>query len=272
MIQANAQSHQTLRLAERVALVTGSGSGIGRAAALAYARAGARVVVAGRRPTELEATVAQIEADGGQSLAVPTDVSVASEVQALVQRTMEKFGRLDVAFNNAGTTGHFAPISEQTPDDFDLVIGANLKGVWLGIKYQLEAFRAQRRGGVIVNTSSWLAVGAVAGSSTYSASKGALDAMIRAIAIEAGPENIRINNINPGLIDTDMARDGLDGGKAYAPFIARTPLGRAGDPSDIGDVAVWLSTDEARFITGQSFLVDGGYTIGGVRQLDRTLK
>ncbi|RDJ22031.1 SDR family NAD(P)-dependent oxidoreductase [Bosea caraganae] len=265
MAQAHTNAHQASSLAGRVALITGGGSGIGQAAAFAYARAGAKVVVAGRRPAELEATVAQIENAGGEGLAVPTDVSVASEVQALVQRTLEKFGRLDIAFNNAGTTGHFAPISEQTPEDFDLVIGANLKGVWLGIKYQLEAFRAQGRGGVIVNTSSWLAVGAVAGSSTYSASKGALDALIRAIAIEAGPDNIRINNVNPGLIDTDMAREGLDGGKAYGPFIARTPLGRAGNPSDVGDVAVWLSSDEARFITGQSILVDGGYTIGGIR-------
>lgn len=253
------------KLDGRVALVTGGGSGIGRAAALAYARAGAKVVVAGRRPAELAATVALIETDGGRGLAVPTDVAVAAQVQALIQRTVQEFGQLDIAFNNAGTTGHFAPISEQTPEDFDLVIAANLKGVWLGIKYQLEAFRTQGRGGVIVNTSSWLAVGAMAGSSTYSASKGALDALIRAIAIEAGPDNIRINNINPGLIDTDMARDGLDGGKAYAPFIARTPLGRAGNPSEVGEVAVWLSTDEARFITGQSILVDGGYTIGGVR-------
>jgi NAD(P)-dependent dehydrogenase (short-subunit alcohol dehydrogenase family) len=265
LIKAIATSEKTSKLDGRVALVTGGGTGIGQAAAFAYSRAGAKVVIAGRRTAELEATVAQIEAEGGQALAVATDVSVASEVQALIRRTVDAFGRLDIAFNNAGTTGRFAPISEQSPEDFDLVIGANLKGVWLGIKYQLEAFRAQGSGGVIVNTSSWLAVGAVAGSSTYSASKGALDAMIRAIAIEAGPDGIRINNINPGLIDTDMARDGLDGGRAYAPFVARTPLGRAGNPSDVGDVAVWLSGDEARFITGQSILVDGGFTIGGLR-------
>lgn len=264
MTQANRNSNQASRLEGRVALVTGGGTGIGQAAALAYARAGAKVVVAGRRPAELEATVAQIDADGGQGLGVPTDVSVASNVQALIARSLEQFGRLDIAFNNAGVIGHFAPISEQTPEDFDHVIGINLKGAWLGIKYQLEAFRAQGRGGVIVNTSSWLAVGALAGSSTYSASKGALDAMIRAIAIEAGPDNIRINNINPGFIDTPMARGSLET-EAYAPFIARTPLGRAGESSDIGDVAVWLSTDEARFITGQSILVDGGYTIGGIR-------
>ena len=114
-------------------------------------------------------------------------------------------------------------------------------------------------------TSSWLTVGALAGSSTYSASKGALDAMIRAIAIEAGPDNVRINNINPGIIDTPMARGGFGSPEAYRPFVGRTPLGRVGESSDVGDVAVWLSTDEARFITGQSILVDGGYTIGGVR-------
>lgn len=265
MNQARPNPHRSSRLDGRVALITGGGTGIGQAAAFAYARAGARVVVAGRRLAELQATVARIEADGGEALAVPTDVSIASDVHALVRRALDKFGRLDIAFNNAGVIGNFVPISEQTPEDFDLVIGANLKGVWLGIKYQLEAFRAQGRGGVIVNTSSWLAVGAMSGSSTYSASKGALDALIRAVAIEAGPHGIRINNINPGFIDTPMARDSLGSAEAYAPFIARTPLGRAGESSDVGDVAVWLSTDEARFISGQSILVDGGYTIGGLR-------
>ena len=201
---------------------------------------------------------------GNQALALPTDVSCEAQVKALVVRTREHFGRLDVAFNNAGVLGHFAPITQQSAADFDEVMGTNLKGVWLCAKYQIEAFLAQGEGGAIINTSSWLAHGALAGSSIYSASKGALDAMIRALALEYGRQGIRINNICPGIIDTPMARSSGDVA-AYQPFVEHTPMKRMGQPEDIGDVAVWLASDGARFVTGQSILVDGGYTIGGLR-------
>jgi NAD(P)-dependent dehydrogenase (short-subunit alcohol dehydrogenase family) len=222
------------RLTNRIALVTGGGSGIGRAAALAYAREGAKVVVAGRRVTEIEETARLITMAGGEAYSVPGDVSVAEEVKALVKAVVERYGRLDVAFNNAGVEGRFAPITELTEADFDHVVSVNLKGVWLSIKFEVEAMLAQGNGGVIVNTSSFLARGAISGSSAYSASKGALEAMIRAIALECGPSDIRINNVLPGAIDTPM-------------------------------FGVWLSTDEARFVTGQSLLVDGGLTIPGMR-------
>ena len=253
------------RLQDRVALVTGGGSGIGRAAALAYAREGARVVVAGRRAAELDETVRLIETAGGSALAVSTDVAKSGEVQALVKATVDRFGRLDAAFNNAGIEG-FAPITAMTEEEFDRVIGINLKGVWLSVKYEVEAMIALGQGGAIVNTSSWLAAGASFGSSAYSASKGGLDAMIRAVAVEVGPHNIRINNINPGIIDTPMARRMTNNdASALAPFVAHTPAKRVGTSEDVGDVAVWLSTDEARFVTGQSLLVDGGFTIAGLR-------
>ena len=248
--------HEPLRfpLAGKVAIVTGGGTGIGRAAALAYARAGASVVVAGRRAAELQQVVDEIHRQasqipalpGNQALALPTDVSSEVQVQALVARTREHFGRLDVAFNNAGVLGHFAPITQQSAADFDEVMATNLKGVWLCAKYQIEAFLDQ------------------AGSSIYSASKGALDAMIRALALEYGRQGIRINNICPGIIDTPMARSSGDVA-AYQPFVEHTPMKRMGQPEDIGDVAVWLASEGARFITGQSILVDGGYTIGGLR-------
>jgi len=254
----------SLHLTNRIALVTGGGSGIGRAAALAYAREGAKIVVAGRRPTEIEETVRLITMGGGEAYAVPADVSVAEEVRSLVAAVVERYGRLDVAFNNAGVEGRFAPITELTEADFDYVVGVNLKGVWLSIKYEVEAMLAQGSGGAIVNTSSFLARGAVAGSSAYSASKGALEAMIRAVALECGPKGIRINNVLPGAIDTPMFGR-LGGGDARAPLEAYTPLQRVGQPADVGDVAVWLSTDEARFVTGQSLLVDGGLTIPGMR-------
>ena len=266
--------HEPLRfpLAGKVAIVTGGGTGIGRAAALAYARAGASVVVAGRRAAELQQVVDEIHRQasqipalpGNQALALPTDVSSEVQVQALVARTREHFGRLDVAFNNAGVLGHFAPITQQSAADFDEVMATNLKGVWLCAKYQIEAFLDQGDGGAIINTSSWLAHGALAGSSIYSASKGALDAMIRALALEYGRQGIRINNICPGIIDTPMARSSGDVA-AHQPFVEHTPMKRMGQPEDIGDVAVWLASDGARFITGQSILVDGGYTIGGLR-------
>lgn len=251
-------------LNKRVALVTGGGSGIGRAAALAYAREGAEVVVAGRRATEIEETVRLIAMDGGEAYAVPADVSVAEEVRALVAAVVERYGRLEVAFNNAGVEGRFAPITELTEADFDHVLSVNLKGVCLSIKYEVEVMSARGNGGVIVNTASFLARAAVAGSSAYSASKGALEAMIRALALECGPNGFRIDNVLPGAIDTPMFGR-LGGDDVRAPLEAYTPLRRVGQPADEGDVAVWLSTDEARFVTGPGLLVDGGLAISGMQ-------
>ncbi|EME5141365.1 SDR family NAD(P)-dependent oxidoreductase [Pseudomonas aeruginosa] len=254
------------RLDGKVALVTGGGTGIGRSAALAYAREGARVVLAGRRKAEIEAVVHEIAAAGGQALAVSADVAQEEEVRRLIGAVIGHYGQLNIAFNNAGVLGNVAPIAELSSTDFDKVMTINLRGIWLSIKYEIEAMVAQGSGGAIVNTSSWLAHGALAGTSVYSASKGALDALIRAVAIEYGPQGIRINNINPGIIDTPMARGSLnDDDSAFVPFIEHTPAKRVGQPDDAGDVAVWLSTDESRFVTGQNILVDGGYTIAGLR-------
>jgi NAD(P)-dependent dehydrogenase (short-subunit alcohol dehydrogenase family) len=259
---ARGSSHA--RMTGRVAVVTGAGSGIGRAAAVAFGREGARVVVAGRRVSEIEETAEMILDQGGEAFAIATDVSVDSQVAHLIAATTRRYGRVDAAFNNAGIEGVFAPITDLTEADFDRVIDINLRGVWLSIKHEMAAMIAAGHGGAIVNTSSFLARGAVVGSSAYSASKGALEAMVRALALEGGPHGIRVNNVLPGVINTPMF-DRLGGASSADAIVNHTPLRRLGEPADVGDVAVWLSTDEARFVTGQSLLVDGGFTIPGMR-------
>ncbi|GLG83648.1 hypothetical protein ACSO1_21700 [Acinetobacter calcoaceticus] len=148
--------------------------------------------------------------------------------------------------------------------DFDKTILTNLRGTWLAIKYQITAMMETKTPGVIVNTSSWLAVGASSGSSAYSASKGALDSMIRALALEIAPFQIRINNVNPGIIDTPMFRRFVDDETAK-PYITYTPQQRLGQPEDVANTVTWLCTNEASFITGQSILIDGGFSIAGLR-------
>lgn len=249
------------RLAEQVVLVTGAGSGIGAAAALGFAAEGAQVVLAGRREGELAAVAQRIEQAGGKALVRTADVANAVAVQALVRGIAERFGRLDAAFNNAGTTA-YAPIEALTVDDFDRVMATNVRGVWLLMKHEIEVMRV-RGSGVIVNTSSIAATGGTVGLSAYAASKGALDAMIRATALEVGAQGIRINNVSPGVVRTPMTAQ-LPAA-ALEQIAAHAALKRIGEPEDIASVAVWLCTDEARYITGQSIQVDGGFNIAGAR-------
>ncbi len=266
MSDLSGQTAVSSRFQNKVVIVSGAGTGIGRAAAIGYAREGANVVLAGRRAAEIESVAHEIFEGGGQAIAAPTDVSQEEDVRRLIATAFDQYGRLDAAFNNAGILGNFAPIIEQTSADFDAVIAVNLKGIWLSMKYEIEAFLKQGFGGSIVNTSSWLTKGALRGSSSYSASKGALDAMIPALVLEYASKGIRINNINPGIIETPMAHGSVNGDMtAFTPFVAHTPAERLGQPDDVADLAIWLSSDEARFVTGQTILVDGGYTIAGVR-------
>lgn len=257
----NSESYH--RLDEKVAIVTGAGSGIGEAAARTFAREGAKVVLVGRREPPLQANADTIRAAGGEALIIVGDVSQSVDADAIVRGAVAQFGQLDYVFNNAGIQGRGGPIIDMQEASFDELIAINLKGPWLMTRAALRVMIPAGRGGVIVNTSSFLSTAATVGTSAYSASKAGLDAMIRALALEAGPHGIRINNVNPGVIDTPMLR--AHGDEIIPPLAARAALGRVGTPDDIADTVVWLCTDAARFITGQSLLVDGGFTIPGPR-------
>jgi NAD(P)-dependent dehydrogenase (short-subunit alcohol dehydrogenase family) len=255
-----------MKFQNKVALVTGGSSGMGGATAIAFAREGAKVVVAARREAEGQKTVRQITEAGGEAIFIQTDVSKSEEIVALIQQTIATYGRLDCAFNNAGTEGVFAPITQLTEADWEHTITVNLKGVWLCLKYEIEQMLKQESGGAIVNTSSWLAKGGLAGSTIYSASKGGLDGMVRPAALEYASQGIRINNINPGIIDTEMFRRFFhpedEGAK---PFLNHIPAQRFGTSEEVAEVAIWLCSDAASYITGQTISVDAGYAIPGHR-------
>lgn len=253
------------RFTDKTVLITGGGTGMGRAAALRLGREGANVVVAGRRQAELDAVIERIVSTGGRALAITTDVADAAQVQALVAQTVATFGALHMAWNNAGMLGAIAPIHEMSMDDLDAVIATNLRGVLACMKYEVAAMLAAGVSGAIVNTSSWVAHGALPGIAGYAATKGAVDAMMRTVALEVGAKNIRVNNVSPGVIATPMAVEALGDERAQRPFLLHTPLQRIGLPDDIADAVIWLLSDDARFVTGQSLLVDGGFSLGGLR-------
>lgn len=250
----------------KVALVTGGSSGMGRATAIAFAKYGAKVVIAARREDKSRAAIEQIHDAGGDAHFIKTDMANPNEIQSLIEKTIDYYGRLDYAFNNAGVEGKFAPITELTETDWEQIISVNLKAVWLCMKYEIEQMLKQETGGAIVNTSSWLAKGGLVGSTIYSASKGGLDGMVRPVALEYASCNIRINNINPGIIDTEMLRRFFAPDDAAAqPFIQHIPARRLGTSEELAQTVVWLCSDAASYITGQTISVDGGYAIPGHR-------
>jgi len=245
---------------DKVAIVTGATSGIGRAAAIAYAREGAKVVVAGRRATEGEETVRLLQAQGGEGIFVKTDVSKAVQVKELVERTLQKFGRLDIAFNNAGIEQVPTPFLEQDEETFDRVVDINAKGVWLSMKYEIPAM-LKTGGGSIVNTASVFGVIGIPGNEIYIASKHAVIGLTKSAAVEFGKQGIRVNAILPGVVDTDMyQRFAGEKPEFRAQMTAMHPIGRMGKPDDIADAAIWLSSSKSSFVTGHSLLVDGGFT------------
>ena len=244
----------------KVALVTGGTSGIGRAAAIAYAREGANVVVAGRRVAEGEETVRLVRSQGREAIFVSTDVAQEQQVKRLIARTLEQFGRLDFAFNNAGIEQAPTPFLEQTMETYDQVMDINVKGVWLSMKYEIPAM-LKSGGGSIVNTASGLGVIGMPGIEIYVASKHAVIGLTKSAALEFGKQGIRVNAVLPAAIDTEMfQRFAGEGAEFRTQVTALHPIGRIGKSEEIADAAIWLSSSKSSFVTGHSLLVDGGFT------------
>lgn len=247
---------------DRVIIVTGAASGIGRATAQLFARQGGRVIVSDVDAAGGEETVASIVQEGNsEARYVPCDVSDESQVRDLVQTTLDTFGRLDVACNNAGIEGEQGPTHELTNDNFDRIMGINLRGTWLCMKHEIPPM-LEAGSGVIVNVSSIAGLIGLAGVGAYVASKHGVNGLTKCAALEYAERGIRVNAVCPGAITTPMIeRFTHHEAKEAEALIARHPLGRMGTPEEVAESIVWLSSDAASFITGQMLAVDGGYVV-----------
>jgi NAD(P)-dependent dehydrogenase (short-subunit alcohol dehydrogenase family) len=245
----------------KVAFVTGAASGIGRATALAFAREGANVVVADIDQRGNQETARMIEDLGGQALAVSCDVTSGADVQAALTKTVERFGRLDCAFNNAGAEQRPKLTAEIADEEWDRIITINLKGVFLCLKYEIPLL-LQHGGGVIVNTSSGAGIKVFGRGAAYAAAKHGVVGLTKDAALDYAASNIRINAICPGIIDTEMM-DRFTGGtpEERDRVIAQEPIGRMGRPDEIAATVVWLCSDAASFVTGHAMIADGGQTL-----------
>ncbi|WP_009630180.1 glucose 1-dehydrogenase [Synechocystis sp. PCC 7509] len=266
-----------MMLKNKVALITGGTSGIGRATAIrpwrlrfaiAFGAAGAKVVFSGRREAEGEATAALIRDAGAECLFVQSDVSIEAEIQALVEKTITTYGRLDCAFNNAGIASPAKPLHEQSIEDFDKVMSINVRGLFLCMKYEIQQMLSQESGAFasggttcIVNNSSTDGLFAFPGLSPYVASKHAVMGLTRSAALDYAKQGIRINAVNPGWIATEMVDRSFEPlGITIDNFAATIPMGRMGQAAEIAQAVVFLCSDAASYITGQPLVVDGGAT------------
>ena len=250
-----------MMLKNKVALVTGGTSGMGKATAIAFGAAGAKVVFSGRREPEGEATAALIRDAGAECLFVPSDVSSETEVQALVEKTIATYGRLDCAFNNAGIDSRInKPLHEQSIEDFDKVMSINVRGLFFCMKYEIQQMLSQGSG-AIVNNASTVGLFAFPGLSPYVASKHAVMGLTRSAALDYAKQGIRINAVNPGPIATEMNDRVLEQlGISVDSFASAVPMGRRGQAAEVAQAVVFLCSDAASYITGQPLVVDGGAT------------
>lgn len=242
----------------KVSLVTGASSGIGRAIALAYAREGAKVVVSDVNVAGAEETVSLVRQQGGDAIFVPADVSRAEDCQRLVERTLAHYGRLDAACNNAGIGGELGPTADYADEAWQQVIGVNLSGVFYCMKHQIPAM-LRSGGGAIVNMASILGQAGFAGAPAYVAAKHGVVGLTKTAALEYGAQGLRINAVGPAFIHTPMIA-GLESDPAtQQQLVSLHAVGRLGQPEEVAELVVWLSSDRASFVTGAYYAVDGGY-------------
>jgi NAD(P)-dependent dehydrogenase (short-subunit alcohol dehydrogenase family) len=248
----------------KVALITGASSGIGRATAELFAEKGAKVVVAARRQEELDSLVAAIESGRGTATAIQTDVAVAKEVERMVEHAIKTFGRLDCAVNNAGIEGRFAGITDLDEDEWDRVLGINLKGTFLGMKHQARAMLAAGNGGAIVNVGSVNSFLGFATGAAYCTSKHGLIGLTTSVSAELASQGIRVNLLCPGIVDTPMhqrLRQEIGDAVYDQGVLPSVHLKRAGQPEEIARAIVFLCSDQASYITGTTLTPDGGLTL-----------
>jgi NAD(P)-dependent dehydrogenase (short-subunit alcohol dehydrogenase family) len=253
----------TRNLEGKSALVTGGASGIGRATALAFAREGARVAVADILEEAAQRTVTEIEAMGGQAMAIACDVTDDDAVKAMIAATVDAFGGLDCAFNNAGIAPYQVnaggqKIADVAPEAWRRLIDVNLTGVWLCLRHEVAQMRAQGSGGVIINTASILGLIGSASSSAYVAAKHGVVGLTKTAAADHAEDNIRVNAVCPGYIETPMTEETMR--RRGERILARVPMARMGQANEIAEAVVWLCSPKASFVTGVSWAVDGGYT------------
>lgn len=250
------------KLTGKVALITGGSSGIGRATAILFAREGARVVIASRRHKEGQETVKLVAKEGGEAIFVSTDVTRAAEVDALVETTKQRFGRLDIAVNNAGTTGRLGPIIEQDEASWRETIDGNLTSLFLSARYQIPAMVAGG-GGSIINVAS--VVGntvAFPGTTMYSAAKAGVVGLTKALAVEYAKAGVRVNALVPGGVDTPMFRSTMGATAESAAYIASLhALGRVAQPEELASAALFLASNDSSFVTGSAIIIDGAMSI-----------
>jgi NAD(P)-dependent dehydrogenase (short-subunit alcohol dehydrogenase family) len=249
------------KLEGKIALVTGGGGGIGRATCLAYAREGAKVAVVDVDGAAAVDVAKAVAGSGGEAIAIVADVSRSEQVAAMMEQVVARFGRLDIAFNNAGIDIEHLPLAQTSEEDFDRLMSINVKGVWLCMKFEIAQMLKQGEGGAIVNTSS---IGGLIGAPRqpiYGSTKHAVLGMTKAAAVEYGRKGIRINAVCPGIIRTEMTERAIAREPRRKTYIEQAhPIGRLGEAEDIARSVVFLSSEDAAFVLGHSLAVDGGFT------------